>query len=165
MSFLEKIALAGFSGFAGGIVGTPADLVNVRMQNDSKLPVEQRRNYKHCLEALVRITRQEGPTQLFAGVSMAASRGMMVTIGQLAFYDEFKSQLLKTKYFQDNLTTHFTASLLAGVGATVITMPLDVLKTRLMNAKPGEYKGVLDCARGRYFFYLINNWFLYINDY
>jgi dicarboxylate transporter 10 len=26
-------------------------------------------------------------------------------------------------------------------------MPLDVLKTRLMNAPPGTYKGVLDCAR------------------
>ena len=116
------------------------------------MPLEQRRNYKHCIEALVRIARTEGNLQLFAGVSMASTRGMMVTIGQLAFYDEFKQQLIKTKYFTDNLTTHFTASLLAGVCATVITMPLDVLKTRLMNAKPGEYNGVLDCARGMYQF-------------
>lgn len=32
-------------GFAGGFVGNPADLVNVRMQNDIKLPPEQRRKY------------------------------------------------------------------------------------------------------------------------
>jgi dicarboxylate transporter 10 len=150
MPFAQKILLAGFSGLAGGVVGTPADLVNVRMQNDSKLPVDQRRNYKHCIEALIRIAKTEGNSRLFAGVSMASTRGMMVTIGQLAFYDEIKYQLIKSKYFKDNLTTHFTASLLAGVGATVITMPLDVLKTRMMNAKPGEYSGVFDCARGMF---------------
>jgi dicarboxylate transporter 10 len=121
--------------------------VNVRMQNDCKLPVDQRRNYKHCIEALYRIFRTEGPTRLFAGTTMASSRGMLVTIGQLAFYDEIKCQLLKTKYFSDNVATHFTASLSAGAIATLLTMPLDVLKTRLMNAKPGEYASIMHCAR------------------
>lgn len=41
--FLGKILLAGASGAAGGLIGTPADMVNVRMQNDVKLPPEQRR--------------------------------------------------------------------------------------------------------------------------
>lgn len=147
LPFLQKILIAGAGGAMGGIVGTPADLTNVRMQNDSKLPLDQRRNYKHCFEALTRIAKQEGFSRLFAGTTMASSRGMLVTVGQLAFYDEIKYQLIKTKYFSDNLVTHFTASLSAGVIATCITMPLDVLKTRLMNAKPGEYNGILDCAR------------------
>lgn len=42
-TFLGKITLASLSGCFGGIVGTPADMVNVRMQNDVKLPAEQRR--------------------------------------------------------------------------------------------------------------------------
>lgn len=42
-TFGGKVLLAGFSGFAGGIIGTPADMVNVRMQNDVKLPRDQRR--------------------------------------------------------------------------------------------------------------------------
>ncbi len=66
----------------------------------------------------------------------------LVTIGQIAFYDEFKQRLLKTKYFQDNYLTHFTASMGAGLVATLITQPADVLKTLLMNAKPGELKGL-----------------------
>lgn len=44
-TFMGKIALAGMAGTVGGIVGTPADMVNVRMQNDVKLPPEQRRKY------------------------------------------------------------------------------------------------------------------------
>ena len=147
MPFYQKILIAGMSGAIGGIIGAPADLTNVRMQNDSKLPIDQRRNYKHCFEALFRITRTEGFSRLFAGASMASSRGMLVTVGQLAFYDEIKFRLIKSTYFKDNLITHFTASLSAGVIATVITMPLDVLKTRLMNAKPGEYSGILHCAK------------------
>jgi dicarboxylate transporter 10 len=147
LPFYQKILLAGFSGFVGGTVGTPADLVNVRMQNDSKLPIDQRRNYKNCFEALIRIAKTEGVPRMFGGATMASSRGMLVTVGQLAFYDEIKHQLIKSGYFKDGLTTHFSASLSAGVIATCLTMPLDVLKTRLMNAKPGEYTGILHCLK------------------
>lgn len=41
--FMGKVLLAGASGAAGGLIGTPADLVNVRMQNDVKLPIDQQR--------------------------------------------------------------------------------------------------------------------------
>lgn len=34
-----------------------------------------------------------------------------------------------------------------GTIATVLTQPLDVLKTRAMNAKPGEFKGPLDLIK------------------
>lgn len=41
--FYQKFLLAAISGAAGGIVGTPADLINVRMQNDMKLSMDSRR--------------------------------------------------------------------------------------------------------------------------
>jgi hypothetical protein len=47
--------------------GAPADLVNVRMQNDCKLPKDQRRNYKHAIDGIVRIWREEGPKKLLNG--------------------------------------------------------------------------------------------------
>ncbi|XP_063455559.1 mitochondrial dicarboxylate carrier isoform X4 [Pan paniscus] len=43
LPFHQKVLLGSVSGLAGGFVGTPADLVNVRMQNDVKLPQGQRR--------------------------------------------------------------------------------------------------------------------------
>jgi len=70
---------------------------------------------------------------------------MLVTIGQISFYEQVKQMLLQTQYFNDNLATHFTSSLVAGAVATTLTQPLDVLKTRMMSAKPGEYSGLVDC--------------------
>ena len=72
---------------------------------------------------------------------------VLMTIGQLCFYDQVKALLLGTDYFSDNLVTHFTSSLCAGAIATTMTQPLDVCKTRAMNAKPGEFKGALDLIR------------------
>ena len=38
---------------------------------------------------------------------------VLMTIGQLCFYDQVKGLLLGTPYFSDNLITHFTSSLCA----------------------------------------------------
>ncbi|KAF5293599.1 hypothetical protein FQA39_LY03084 [Lamprigera yunnana] len=142
--FGTKVAIAAISGAVGGFVGTPADMVNVRMQNDIKLPPEKRRNYKHAFDGLWRVYKEEGPKRLFSGASTATSRAVFMTIGQLSFYDLVKDLLLKSGFFHDNSITHFLSSLTAGAVATTLTQPLDVLKTRAMNAKPGEFKSMLD---------------------
>lgn len=83
MPFYQRVILAGMSGAAGGLVGTPADMINVRMQNDIKLPLDSRRNYKHAIDGLIQVYTREGPTKLFNGASMATSRAIMMTIGQV----------------------------------------------------------------------------------
>lgn len=42
-SWAQCISLAGFAGFWGGVGGVPFDVVNVRMQNDVKLPPSEQR--------------------------------------------------------------------------------------------------------------------------
>ncbi|EEB13332.1 mitochondrial dicarboxylate carrier, putative [Pediculus humanus corporis] len=140
--FITKVGMAGIAGAAGGFIGTPADMVNVRMQNDIKLPPESRRNYKNAIDGLWRVYNEEGVRRLFSGASTATSRAVLMTIGQLSFYDQVKTFLLSTNMFSDNLTTHFLSSSTAGAIATTLTQPLDVLKTRAMNAKPGEFSSM-----------------------
>ncbi|XP_065155245.1 mitochondrial dicarboxylate carrier [Atheta coriaria] len=146
-SFGIAVSMAALAGAAGGLVGTPGDMINVRMQNDMKLPPEQRRNYKHAIDGLVRVASEEGPTKLFNGATAATTRAVFMTIGQLAFYDLVKKYLLGTGMFKDNTTTHFLSSLTAGLIATTLTQPMDVIKTRMMNSKPGEFAGIWDAVK------------------
>ncbi|NXQ65842.1 DIC protein, partial [Quiscalus mexicanus] len=143
--FYQKVLLAAVGGFTGGFVGTPADMVNVRMQNDMKQPPDQRRNYSHALDGMYRVLREEGVKKLFSGASVASLRGALVTVGQLSCYDQAKQLVLATGFLSDNVFTHFLSSFIAGLCATFLCQPLDVLKTRLMNSH-GEYQGVVHCA-------------------
>jgi dicarboxylate transporter 10 len=140
-SFLTLVGLSSFSGFLGGVAGNPADVLNVRMQHDAALPPEKRRNYKHAVDGLIRMSREEGWKSLWKGVWPNSLRAMLMTASQLASYDIFKSILLKNTGMKDNLTTHFTASFLAGFVATTICSPVDVIKTRVMSAT--EHTGIV----------------------
>lgn len=138
-----RIAIAALAGCIGGIVGTPGDMINVRMQNDIKLPLGQRRNYKHAGDGLIRTYRDEGFRKIFSGVEWASSRAAVMNVGQLVTYDVVKQSLMNTNYFDDNLVTHFTSSVCAAAIATALTQPLDVLKTRAMNSQSRELNGTL----------------------
>lgn len=68
--------LAGMlAGAVGAAVGTPADLVMVRMQADSRLPVnEQVYKYKNIFDGLQRIVTEEGPLALWRGCNPTVVR-------------------------------------------------------------------------------------------
>jgi len=124
-------------------VGNPADVLNVRMQHDNALPKEERRNYKNAIDGLVRMTKEEGWKSLFRGVWPNSMRAVLMTASQLASYDGFKQFLIQHTPLADNLTTHFTASFMAGFVATTICSPVDVLKTRIMSQSESKGLGKL----------------------
>ncbi|KAM8706392.1 hypothetical protein ACLKA7_010640 [Drosophila subpalustris] len=142
-SMISKVTLAGMSGYVGGLVGAPADLINVRLQNDVKLPPDQRRNYAHAIDGLVRVVREEGWLSLFNGASMNALRGAFMTVGQIAFYEQSKDILINYGCPQ-RMDTYIVASVISAVAATALTQPIDVIKTRQMNSRSGEYKSLSD---------------------
>lgn len=140
-SFPVLVAISSASGFIGGISGNAADITNVRMQGDAMLPPEKRRNYKHALDGMLRMAREEGLMSWFRGVLPNSTRAAVMTASQLASYDTFKKMLLWYTPMTDNLATHFTASFLAGVTAATATAPVDVIKTRVMSAS-GKSVGI-----------------------
>ncbi|KAF2222187.1 mitochondrial dicarboxylate carrier [Elsinoe ampelina] len=152
-SMLALVAAASFSGFLGGIVGNPADLANVRMQNDSTLPPDQRRNYRNVFSAWTSMAREPGgfPKNSMRGVWANSTRAAIMTASQLAAYDGFKSVLSSPNGFfklsPDSSVTHLTASTLAGLVATTLCSPVDVLKTQIMKARADEVKSVGELMR------------------
>ncbi|KAK5443481.1 Mitochondrial dicarboxylate transporter [Exophiala xenobiotica] len=144
-SLLNLVLMSSVAGFLGGIAGNPGDVLNVRMQSDGSKPPEARRNYKHALDGIVRMIREEGAVSLLRGVGANSTRAMLMTACQLSSYDVFKQMCLKNLGMADNFSTHFTASLAAGFVATTLCSPVDVIKTRVMSA--GAKTSVLHLLR------------------
>ena len=55
LSFAQKGFCSLMAGGLGSIVGTPADLILIRMQTDNMLPPAERRNYTSVFNAAKRI--------------------------------------------------------------------------------------------------------------
>ncbi|KAG9147166.1 hypothetical protein Leryth_005410 [Lithospermum erythrorhizon] len=148
---MHKIAAGLIAGGIGAAVGNPADVAMVRMQADGRLPLAQRRNYKSVVDAITQMSKSEGIASLWRGSSLTVNRAMLVTASQLASYDQIKEIILEKGIMKDGLGTHVTASFAAGFVAAVVSNPVDVIKTRVMNMKvePGmapPYNGAFDCA-------------------
>lgn len=141
-STLNLILQSSFAGVVGGIVGNPADVLNVRMQSDFAKPEEMRRNYKHAIDGLIRVSKEEGVASLFRGVTPNSIRALLMTSSQLASYDVFKSICLHQFNMSDNINTHLAASFAAGFVATTVCSPADVIKTRIMNST--EKKSIVE---------------------
>ncbi|CAN3369327.1 mitochondrial dicarboxylate transporter [Diutina catenulata] len=149
------------AGALGGLIGNPSDVVNIRMQNDKALPLDQRRNYRNVVDGLYRITTTEGVGSLFRGLAPNLTRGVLMTASQVVTYDLAKDFLVKLHMDPAKKSTHFSASLLAGLVATTICSPADVVKTRIMNAK-GKNSGavtiLLDAVRNEGPGFMFRGW-------
>ncbi|KAK8811420.1 hypothetical protein WA158_003154 [Blastocystis sp. Blastoise] len=137
-------------GACGAYVGNPAEVVLIRMTADGRLPPEQRRGYKNAIQALVRVYKEEGLKTLWVGSITSVTRACVITPVQLGCYAQAK-ELIRDRYGlikNDGLPLHTVCSLISGFLCSVASLPLDITKTRLQTAKPGQYKGAMDCMLG-----------------
>ena len=145
----EKTAFSIFAGVTSALIGNPSDVALVRFQSDNTLPVNERRNYKHVFDALVRIVKEEGILKLWRGSAPSIARGVSVNVGQLVSFDEFKSLVTEWRGKWD-FTSRIYTSILSGIVCAVVALPSDNLKIKLqkMKALPDgtlPYNGVIDC--------------------
>lgn len=148
-SFPVKLGIACVSGAAGAVVGTPAEVALIRMTADGRRAPEMRRNYKNVFDALVRITREEGLLSLWKGCGPTVGRAVVLNAAQLSVYSQAKEILVRNVgYFgtvgDKDIRTHFAASLVSALVCTIVSLPVDTVKTRIQNADPGQYKGTVD---------------------
>ncbi|MCJ1245394.1 putative mitochondrial 2-oxoglutarate/malate carrier protein [Trapelia coarctata] len=151
IGFKERAAAGLSAGGLAAMVGNPADLALIRMQSDGLKPVSQRSNYKSVIDALLRISRTEGITALWAGAFPTVARAMALNFGQLAFFSEAKTQLKQRTRLSPQVQT-LSASAIAGFFASFFSLPFDFVKTRLQKQQRRPdgtlpYRGMFDCAK------------------
>ncbi|XP_042789854.1 mitochondrial brown fat uncoupling protein 1 isoform X3 [Panthera tigris] len=74
------------------------------------------------------------------------TRNVIINCTELVTYDLMKEALVKNKLLADDLPCHFVSALIAGFCTTVLSSPVDVVKTRFVNSPPGQYTSVPNCA-------------------
>jgi solute carrier family 25 oxoglutarate transporter 11 len=80
--FSSKLAMGCCSGGIGSFIGTPSELALVRLSADSKLPPAERRNYANVVDCIVRISKEEGVTNLWRGVTPTVLRATVLSSAQ-----------------------------------------------------------------------------------
>ncbi|KAF8703273.1 hypothetical protein HU200_032065 [Digitaria exilis] len=146
---VEKALAGGLSGIAAQVVSSPADLIKVRMQADSRLLSQGiQPRYTGITDAFTKIIGGEGFRGLWKGVVPNAQRAFLVNMGELTCYDQAKHLIIRKQICDDNLYAHTLASVASGLSATTLSCPADVIKTRMMNqGKEGKalYRNSYDC--------------------
>lgn len=131
MTTWQKIYSSLLAGGIGSIVGTPADLVLIRMQSDSTLPLEQRRNYKNVFDAFGRIVREESFLSLWKGCTPTVVRAMALNLGMLVSYDVSKEKLEVMLGKDKANMTWVLSSVISGAIAATMSLPFDNVKTKM----------------------------------
>ncbi|XP_076002078.1 dicarboxylate carrier UCP2-like [Genypterus blacodes] len=125
----------------------PTDVVKVRFQAQVRKPAPGTvQRYNGTMDAYKTIAREEGFKGLWKGCLPNIARNSIVNCSELVTYDIIKELILKRNLMTDNMPCHFTAAFAAGFCTTIVASPVDVVKTRYMNSRPGQYKGALNCA-------------------
>ncbi|TCD71641.1 hypothetical protein EIP91_007388 [Steccherinum ochraceum] len=148
-----KVSAATIAAGIGSSVANPADVIKVRMQ--AHYP--QGRPYRNTLHAFATVFKEGaarlpdspirgGLRTLYRGVEATTTRGIILTVSQVASYDHVKQTLKNKGIMKEGVGLHFTSSLFAGFFCSVTSSPVDVVKVRLMTDKHHEFKGALDCA-------------------
>jgi solute carrier family 25 protein 38 len=128
---------------AAGIVMHPISVVKSRMET------YRNHGYAGSLAALKTIARTEGVGGLYAGLGAALLRDVPYSAAYILFFKELLS--LANRYGQHKDGKHgmpmyitFGAGLTAGLAATVVSHPFDVVKTRLqLDRLPTPTTGVM----------------------
>ena len=104
------------------------------MQSEGRLIPGQTPRYTGVLNAYSTIVRTEGWLGLWTGWGPNVLRNSIINATELASYEQTKEALLGAGW-ENNLPTHFASGASAGLMATIIGNPVDVVKTRVMAAK------------------------------
>ncbi len=141
--------ISGFSGGVAAFVTTPFSLISIRQICDSQTRPEWRRNYGSLGEVYAKSSENtQNRNSLFKGAYANVVRHVLLNISLTAPFDFFQ-EYLYLRFGDYGFVKPLAMFLAAGV-CSIITLPLDNARTRIMNAHSDpssnrlNYTGIID---------------------
>ena len=125
-----KVSAGLLSGTVACCLSNPLDLLKVRYQAAIG---EEYKKLPSPTKAFFNLVTEGGPKAMWRGFIPNTCRGAGITATQLSSYDHIKHAILNRKLLEEGKVLHIVTSIAASIIAIVVTNPVDVLKTRMMN--------------------------------
>lgn len=144
LSLLLPFLSGALSGCVAAALTTPADLVKIRFQAQAKAALVGGKSASAptLLGTFRHVYATEGGLPgLWQGTTPNVIRAALLTASQVGSYDTAKKAIREASAFsggvlaREGLPLHAAASMVAGFVCAVVTSPVDVAKTRLMNQR------------------------------
>uniref|UniRef100_UPI003590266F mitochondrial glycine transporter-like n=1 Tax=Myxine glutinosa TaxID=7769 RepID=UPI003590266F len=129
---LESLLLGASARSIAGLCMLPVTVVKTRYESG-------RFNYSSVIGALRVIQHTEGMRGLFGGLTATLLRDAPFSGIYLMFYTQSKQAIQKGVDPSWQLSSNFCCGILAGVMASLVTQPADMVKT-MMQMEPHKYK-------------------------
>lgn len=123
-SFQDKVISGMGAGACGSLVGTPFDLIMVRIQNNPKL-------YPDIHQTILKTYKNEGISSFWNGLSYTTKRSIVVTACQFSVFEQLKHELKQLNL--DKNSVFITSSVLSSMLTGLLSNPFDLCKSRTMN--------------------------------
>jgi hypothetical protein len=141
-AFLVKLLAGATTGSIGSFIFNPIDVIRVRFQRNAAA-------YGGTFSAFPAIYREEGIRGFWTGASASVMRASLMSGSQLATYDTWKKAAAKYLQIEDTPALHVVGSVVSGIVAQCVIMPVDTVKTRVMVSRQtsGHSMGVRQCVK------------------
>ena len=102
--------------------------------------------YSGSMDCYGQLIKEGGVKNLWTGWGPNCIRNSVINAAELASYDTYKQWAIGSGFFKDGIPCHLWCACCAGFTACVVGSPVDVLKTRIMNAPLGTYSSPIHCV-------------------
>jgi solute carrier family 25 (mitochondrial carnitine/acylcarnitine transporter), member 20/29 len=143
LSMAEKCVAGGLSGIPTTLLMAPSERVKVLMQTGTK--------YTSMSQCAYQLVREGGFSSLFRGTTLTLVRDVPGSMAWFGTYELVKQTLSSMQGYTDpsqlSPLAVVTAGGFAGMACWTVSIPADVLKSRLQSAPEGTYNGSLHVLR------------------
>lgn len=143
----KRVLAGGLTGSLAQTVSIPFEVIKTRQQADGRMRLLGKEpRYRGPVDAVRKIWAAEGLAGFYTALSSSVWRAAIINAAGISSYDHTKQLVVRLLGTDKGVAPQLAGSVVTGLVSAVVSAPLDVVKTRLMN-NGAAYSGPNDCLR------------------